>query len=802
MNIENDCYVTHDKAARSIRIGNEIIERVFCYDMERAIFFTRDFTHKPTGRNWSPGESVEFNVTVQQGDRTIRIGNRAGDERGDIAFSGYETEDLDGGGKGLKVTIESRLAPVRIHLYQEIQPGSDWTRRRLAVENRGTSPLTVTEYDPEVIGTPSGLTAFYFCSWRWGGRLFANSDLAHAGTGLHSVAVPGRVVEPVTVPTDSPLLLTDEDEQAFFWFFPEVPIQSVVVREDPQPSLRTHNAWGQVVPAGATADLSAGVVCGAGVGNHRDGFRSFRAYLDRWVVGDNMDSRRAAFVYNSWYALGYTDAEPNEKSCLKQIDAAADLGVDLYVLDAGWQAHCGDWEPDPRKFLHGLKPVADHCHEKGLRFGLWVDCRMACSCSRVYAEHPEWRVRREGGGFYEDEFVGHKVVAMCLGGGFGEWIKTRFVQLVKELELDCLKVDNVMVLSYYSLWRECHADNHDHPPGASHRAAWQQWVEIMDAVRAARPGILIESIPSGLSLLGKQHFVWSADYQHRPDWMREAYFYRALLHHMACTHPPVCIHQGWPSTECKDLHELDVLCASTIGSNVQTGMTGSLESMTEPQKALLKEWIAWWRTNKRYLGVYQHLFEESPPIPLETATDDCLTQTLAAKWEPTTVDGFAHLLPDGGWVFLFNPTGTAKPVDLTLRLADYGVRGFSAVTGVSAFEYLSDSRTLRLAHALPARGYVRLHVQTDCPVRIQKMPTELCGFTWSEENKTLVLETVGPPGPHAAVLAVSGLGPPAAWENCDVEADATGESLNVVYRFPGGMTGGSQGPLRLVLRWS
>jgi len=799
---EKNCYVVHDGNKKQIRIGNERIERVFQYDLKKERFFTSQFRNKTTGQNWSVSESREFRISIKRGEHTIGIGNYYEEPEGSLKFEDLTIEELKDGGKKLKITIKSTRAPVRVHLYQEIHPECDWTRRWIGVENNGTEPLIVTEYDPEIIGIPSGLKGFYFNSWRWGSRSFVKDNLSYAGTGVHSISIRGRVVKPPTIPTDSPLVVGEEngDKKEFLWFFPEVPIKSVVIRDDPHPQLYTMNPWGENVPSEKTINFSAGVVVGIGTGKYYEGFKSFRSYLEKWVVKGNMDYTKAMLVYNTWYGLGSSDTEPNEKSCLKQIDTCAELGLDMYVLDAGWHTHFGDWDVDKSKFPDGLKMISDYCHKRGLKFGLWIDCRSACKCSRVYKSHPEWGHKRPDGTLYDDRFSEHGLVAMCLSSGYGEHLKKRFVKIAKDLKLDCLKVDNVCLLSYHDYWTECYAADHHHMPGASHKSTWDKWVEIIDAVKAARPEIIIESIPSGLSLLDKHHIVWMSDYQYRPDWMKEAYYCRALNYHMAYTHPPATIHQGWASTECTDLHTLDYLCASTLGSNVQCGVTGRIELATEVQKAVLKKWINWHKSNKKYLGVYQHLFEDIPPIPLELITDDGLMHSLAHHWRPSYIDGFAHLLNDGGWIFLFNPTNETKSVSFMLSLSDYGIYKFSAVSDFASFDYFPDGNILKLNQTLLPGTYSQSWIQVGYPICIKKIETKIVDVNWNKENKEFTLSTIGKDGKYNVLLTTGGLGRPTAYENCVVTGyEQSTDTLTITYHLVGGMADGSQDLIRL--RW-
>jgi alpha-galactosidase len=43
----------------------------------------------------------------------------------------------------------------------------------------------------------------------------------------------------------------------------------------------------------------------------------------------------------------------NEEIALRMIHDAADLGVDMFHIDAGWFREVGDWYPNPQKFSPG-----------------------------------------------------------------------------------------------------------------------------------------------------------------------------------------------------------------------------------------------------------------------------------------------------------------------------------------------------------------------------------------------------------------------------------------------------------------
>jgi alpha-galactosidase len=99
-------------------------------------------------------------------------------------------------------------------------------------------------------------------------------------------------------------------------------------------------------------------------------------------------------VYNSWYATRF-DVRVEHQLALA--DVAADLGVEVFVVDDGWfrgrtsdRAGLGDWSVDPAKFPDGLEPLTTGVLDRGMRFGLWVEPEAVNPDSDLYRAHPDW----------------------------------------------------------------------------------------------------------------------------------------------------------------------------------------------------------------------------------------------------------------------------------------------------------------------------------------------------------------------------------------------------------------------------
>ena len=78
-------------------------------------------------------------------------------------------------------------------------------------------------------------------------------------------------------------------------------------------------------------------------------------------------------VNNSWGSGMAVD----EALARRMIADSAELGLEMFHLDAGWFRDVGDWQADPVKFPHGIASVADFAHRRGLKFGLWADWTQA-----------------------------------------------------------------------------------------------------------------------------------------------------------------------------------------------------------------------------------------------------------------------------------------------------------------------------------------------------------------------------------------------------------------------------------------
>jgi hypothetical protein len=199
------------------------------------------------------------------------------------------------------------------------------------------------------------------------------------------------------------------------------------------------------------------------------------------------------------------------------IDDSAELGFEMFHLDAGWFRGVGDWTPDPGKFPQGLAVIADYAHEHGLKFGLWVDWAQAGNSTRPGAmsvanmSTRDWLTADPPPGWKSGEFKG---ITIDIGQPAAKaWVSKEIDRIVRDYRLDMLEHDGYVVA------QGCDRVDHPHAtcdPQRVHRYedegflwrdgpnstdvsyhATRAYYDIYRALKRAHPGLLLEICNDG-----------------------------------------------------------------------------------------------------------------------------------------------------------------------------------------------------------------------------------------------------------------------------------------------------------------
>ena len=182
------------------------------------------------------------------------------------------------------------------------------------------------------------------------------------------------------------------------------------------------------------------------------------------------------------------------------IDDAADMGLEMFVLDDGWfgnefprnndRAGLGDWQVNVEKLPAGIDDIASYAVSKGLKFGIWIEPEMVNPKSVLAREHPEWVVGNNG-----------RVQPTYRN----QWLLDLSNPAVQDFVFGVF--DGVMKLSPHISYIKWDANRHVENVGSAYLGSGAQsefWVRytqglynVYERIRKAYPDVMIQACSSG-----------------------------------------------------------------------------------------------------------------------------------------------------------------------------------------------------------------------------------------------------------------------------------------------------------------
>ena len=245
----------------------------------------------------------------------------------------------------------------------------------------------------------------------------------------------------------------------------------------------------------------------------------------------NSESRKPYIFYNTWNfqernmwwnRKAYL-ADMNEERMLQEIDAAHEMGIEVFVLDTGWYEKTGDWSVNPARFRDGMKRLKAKLDEYGMKLGLWIGPTSAAVTSLAYRAHPECRVSWNGVlnepyPVWETE----ESYPMCLVSPYWEHLADTLIGLAKNLGVTYFKWDAIAQ-------EGCNSPDHEHgddsctPEERADAFAFRVGIymeKIVNKVCAACPDVIVDfditeghrSVGLGFLSVGKYFLINNGPY--------------------------------------------------------------------------------------------------------------------------------------------------------------------------------------------------------------------------------------------------------------------------------------------------
>jgi alpha-galactosidase len=178
---------------------------------------------------------------------------------------------------------------------------------------------------------------------------------------------------------------------------------------------------------------------------------NYREFMLKYM-SQNLESRKPYIFYNTWnfqernrnwYKKPYL-ADMTLERMLKEIEAAHQMGIEVFVIDAGWFEKTGDWQPSLKRFPDGLKTVSNTLKANGMKLGLWFNPTVAAVSSNMLKNNREC-VRTMNGSegkpwpIWETE----ESYGMCLVSPYRDAFANELIRLNKELGVTYFKWDAI-----------------------------------------------------------------------------------------------------------------------------------------------------------------------------------------------------------------------------------------------------------------------------------------------------------------------------------------------------------------------
>lgn len=205
-------------------------------------------------------------------------------------------------------------------------------------------------------------------------------------------------------------------------------------------------------------------------------------------------------TYNTWFAYGIGISEGAVKA---EMDQAAALGTEVFVVDAGWytggtlvsdfSTGLGNWIADSARFPSGLGALSDHAHSLGMKFGLWIEPERTDTrfVNRAGLAREAWLATT--GGRYNPGVKNSSAgsAQICLASAEArQWVVSQLERLVAVAGIDYLKWDN-------NYWINCDRTGHGHDAKDGNLAHVKGLYEILAGLRERHPELLIENCAEG-----------------------------------------------------------------------------------------------------------------------------------------------------------------------------------------------------------------------------------------------------------------------------------------------------------------
>lgn len=349
---------------------------------------------------------------------------------------------------------------------------------------------------------------------------------------------------------------------------------------------------------------------------------------------------------------GYIVDHEDEAGMKREIDMAADVGAEEFLIDAGWYGpepnqwwnnvgdwYAGSWLPND------INPIREYARKKGLLFGLWVEIESIGQASKLRKEHPDWVLTRNGKPVANGRLLDYANPAVVA------WAESEIVRIIQKYDLDMFRLD------YNSTAEE---DGNRMKDGFLENTDWRH-VEalygIFDRVRKRFPGVIFQNCAGGG---GRLDYGIMRRFQNTElsDWLRAPRGLK-ILNGMTWLLPPEILLRTF-GTESDGLEEdgdVDVQMRTAMLSRpIFRGISPTLPEFNPLLREKIRTSVQLFKDTVRPIMVNSRVYHHTPLVPLMDPSPWVVLE-YATQDSTRSVVGLFRTAQDGDPVFRFIPRG-------------------------------------------------------------------------------------------------------------------------------------------------
>ena len=407
-----------------------------------------------------------------------------------LAFASHEIQDDQ-----LQVVLKAAGYPLQVTLHYRVYPEFNLIDRWVEVKNEGTEKVLIENIQSAVWYVPhthkyrlTHLAGTWCAEWQVRREILEQGEKVLESRN----GISGHQHVPFFA-LDQDGLATEKDGTVWFGTLQWSGSWKMIVEQDPNHQVRVSGGYNDYDFA---LELAPGETHRTPVftaGFTRGGFgeasRLLHRYQRKHLYPKNMLDVEVPIVYNTYGSI--RGERVTEENVMTLVPRAAQIGVEMFIIDAGWQTAIGEWTVHAGKFPRGLKPIIDEVHRNGMKFGLWIEPERVVNDARLFNEKNEWL------------FAKNKRDAMInlARRDVLEYVYEEMAKLLRENDVSYLKLD---FNRYFEI--------PDVPDRRTMRTKYtENFYELFARLRKEFPNVFFENCASGSG---------------RPDLKMDAYFAR------------------------------------------------------------------------------------------------------------------------------------------------------------------------------------------------------------------------------------------------------------------------------------